>query len=258
MGFVTLFSDFGLRDASVAIARGILMQHISGARVIDITHEVQPFNLRQAAYLFGTAYRNFPKGTCHVLMFDIYASAQPKLLLAAYDGHYFLAPDNRLLAEALRDNVNDTWLVLQMTELHSFHDWLNAAGEVINQLERAHPNELGFASYKELTYQAKTMQLPYREQHEVLHVDEFENVVVDLTQQQYQVLSQGRRFMIQFTKVESIDEIKENYSDVREGVKLCRFNSNGFLEICINHGKAASLFGLKAGGKSNNIQISFT
>lgn len=257
MGLITLFSDFGLRDASVAIAKGILMQYVAAGRIVDITHEVQPFNVKQAAYLFGTAYKNFPKGTCHVLMFDIYASPQPKLILAEYEGHYLLAPDNALLSSAIRDNISNTWLIMEMDATHSFHDWLHAAGKVMAQLQTMLPADIGLQEHQPILFNAPALQLPYKAMHEVLHVDEFENVVVDLTREQYDMLSEGRQFRVQFTMMESIDEVRENYSDVREGIKLCRFNSNGYLEICINHGKAASLFGLKPGGKNNNIEISF-
>lgn len=258
MALTTLFSDFGLRDASVAIAKGILMQYTLPGKIVDITHEVQPFNTKQAAYLFGTAYRNFAHGTCHLLMFDIYAAKQPKLILAHYKQHYFLTPDNELLIQAIKDHITDAWLVLQMEERHSFHDWLHAAGRTISALEKNTPEQLALQPYSGLVYTQEKSTLPYNRQHDVVHVDEFENVVVDLTRQQYDELQNGRQFRIQFTKMESIDEIRENYSDVREGTKLCRFNSNGYLEICVNHGKAASLFGLKPGGKNNNILISFT
>lgn len=258
MGFVTLFSDFGLQDASVAIAKGILMQYIPLSTIIDINHEVQPFNTAQAAYLFGAAYKNFPAGTCHLLMFDIYASKNPRLILSEYAGHYFLSPDNALLLRSLKGNITRSWICLEMQHIHSFHHWLHHAGIMMARLQDTQPGDLQLPAYPMPQYDPQTYTLPYNEPHEVLHIDQFENVTINFTRQLYEQLSPGRRFTIKFTQVEEINEIKENYSDVREGYKLCRFNSNDHLEICINHGRAASLFGLKLGGKNNNIKISFT
>ncbi len=257
MGIVTLFSDFGLQDASAGIARGILMQHVPLSRIIDITHEVQPFNLKQAAYLLGAAYKNFPKGTFHLLLFDVYASKVPKLVLSEYDGHFFLSPDNALLPEAVQDTIAHSWVCMEMGKTHSFHDWLHSAGAVIAGATRG-IDPTAFPEFKLKEYKPKVYALPYNEAHDVIHIDEFENVTIDFTRALYDQLAPGKTFSLKFTQVEEINEVRDNYSDVREGYKLCRFNSNGYLEICINHGKAASLFGLKLGGKNNNIKISFT
>jgi S-adenosylmethionine hydrolase len=79
----------------------------------------------------------------------------------------------------------------------------------------------------------------------VIHIDRFENVVINLTRSQFDAIGTGRPFKIQFMRDEEINELNGHYSNVKEGEKLCRFNSAGYLEIAINRGKAASLFGLR-------------
>lgn len=257
MSYITLFSDFGLQDASVAIAKGILMQHVPLNSIIDINHEVQPFNTSQAAYLFGSAYSNFPKETCHLLLFDIFSAKNPKLILSEYDGHYFLAPDNDLLTLSIKDNPRQAWLCMDMQHTHSFHNWLHKAGEVIAQLQGSSAETIGLPLY-EPTTKLKPVAPNAEGNYEVVHIDQFGNVTINFTRADYERIGAGRNFSLRFTQMEEIKEIKENYNDVREGYKLCRFNSNGYLEICLNHGKAASLLGLKLGGKNNNIKIKFT
>ncbi len=257
MRYITLFSDFGLQDASVAIAKGVLMQHVPLNRLIDISHEVQPFNIHQAAYLFGSAYNNFPKGTVHLLLFDIFSTTNPRLVLSKYDGHYFLSPDNGLLSLSLKTTNIDSWLCLELQNNHSFHNWLHKAGEVISLLQNNETEQLGLIPFQLLQKNKLQKTANTIDDIEVIHIDEFENVTINFTKEQYELLSQGKEFSLKFTLVEEINDIKQNYSDVKEGYKLCRFNSNGYLEICLNHGRAASLFGLKLGGKSNNIKISF-
>ncbi len=92
---------------------------------------------------------------------------------------------------------------------------------------------------------------------EVIHIDRYENVVLNITKQQFEHMGNGRQFRLQFMRVEEINEISANYTDAREGFKLCRFNSNNYLEICINRGRAASLFGLRLGSRNNDIKIFF-
>jgi S-adenosylmethionine hydrolase len=66
-----------------------------------------------------------------------------------------------------------------------------------------------------------------------------------MTRDQFDTIGRGRPFRIQFMRDEEITHLSTHYYNVGEGQKLCRFNATGFMEICINRGKAASLFGFK-------------
>jgi len=256
MPFITLLSDFGLHDPTVAIVKGVFMQHFTD-EVIDISHEVGIFNVRQAAYICSTTYKNFPEGTCHVLLFDLFSGSVPRLLLSEFNGHYFLSPDNELLSLALGAIPENTWLCYELSAGNTFIDWLHAAGNIIRQLN-TDKYSLKLPRHK---LQEGIPVGPFIKPNEilceVLHTDHYENVVINITKQELEKTANQRPFQLQFMRVEEITEISGNYSMVRAGYKLCRFNSNGYLEICINRGKAASLFGLRAGGKHNDIKIIF-
>ncbi|MCW3122274.1 MAG: hypothetical protein JWQ38_1766 [Flavipsychrobacter sp.] len=251
---ITLLSDFGLQDASVAIAKGILMQHIHTVPIIDISHEVQPFNTQQAAYLLAATYHNFPAATCHVLLFDIFSNPVSTVILSEYNGHYFISADNGLLTTALGTIPQNSWLCSELATTNTFHDWLHTAGNIIALLGTQKPELLGLQPYtlKALRPDMTATSGDGSIKCDVIHIDQFENVVINFRQQQ---LAPGQSFRMQFVGVEEIDEISANYNDVRPGYKLCRFNSNGYLELCINRGKAASLFGLRLGSKFNDIKI---
>jgi len=224
-------------------------------KVVDISHEIKPFNISQAAYLLSASYKNFPAGTCHLLLFDLFSDSTPRLLLSAYNGHYFLYPDNGLLPLALGATPEDTWLCYELSSTgNSFIDWLHAAGRIIQQLGKNNPANLELALYTLKTKIHSTPASP-ETQYDILHIDHYGNVVVNITRSHFQQLVNNRPFQIKFVQVEEINEISSSYSSVKEGYKLCRFNSNDYLEICINKGKAASLFGLRLGGKHNNIKI---
>lgn len=258
MGCITLLSDFGLQDASVAAAKGLLMQQAPGVDIVDISHEVIPFNMPQAAYLLASAWRKFPAGTFHLALFDLYSETVPKLVLVQYEGHYFLSPDNGLLPLALPAQDGDAHICFELTAALSFNDWLTAAGKTIQSIHQKGSNSitsLPCRLRKKASAMAK-LEGPAI-QCEVVHVDHYENVVLNVTREFFDELRQDRRFRINLMRVEEVTEISKHYNDVKDGYKLCRFNSQGYLEICINRGKAASLLGLRPGGKHNDIKIIF-
>jgi S-adenosyl-L-methionine hydrolase (adenosine-forming) len=80
---------------------------------------------------------------------------------------------------------------------------------------------------------------------QIIFIDNFENVIVNITREQFEEQRKGRSFKIIFKRDEVIDRISESYADTYEGEKLALFNSAGYLEIAINKGNAAGLFGLK-------------
>jgi len=259
MGCITLLSDFGLQDASVAIAKGMLMQHIGSLPIIDISHDVKPFHTRQAAYLLSSAFKNFPEGTCHILLFDLFSETNPRLALCAYKDQYFLTPDNGLMPLALGDEPYNAWQCFELKKENTFTDWLNAAGAIAGALQTKQPAALNLTSIQ-LKAASKKNGPVYKSDTllcDVIHIDHYENVVINITRQQFESHRKGRQFRLIFMGMEELEEISSSYGDVREGYKLCRFNSNDYLEICINRGKAASLFGLRLDGKNNNIKIVF-
>ena len=80
---------------------------------------------------------------------------------------------------------------------------------------------------------------------QIIFIDNFENVIVNITKEEFEEQRKGRSFKVVFKRDEVIDKISETYADVHEGEKLALFNSAGYLEIAINKGNAAGLFGLQ-------------
>ena len=89
---------------------------------------------------------------------------------------------------------------------------------------------------------------------QVLMIDRFNNVVVNITIHEFEEARKGRKFKIVLLRDAFIEEISTTYSDVPEGEKLARFNESGYLEIAINKGFAAPLFGLGEYGQSSSQQ----
>ncbi|MBS1772987.1 MAG: SAM-dependent chlorinase/fluorinase [Bacteroidetes bacterium] len=263
MACVTLLSDFGLQDASVASCKGILMQHIPKIEIVDISHEVTPYHLQQASYLLNAAYKNFEKGSFHIVLCNLYSQANPKLLLCSKNGHYFIAPDNGILSLAFNGIYDDVWDCYHLNNDENIRDWMAKTGEIIQSIQGGmNPAQ---SEYKPcqmsntLTHWTAQLVGNTVECH-VIHIDRYENVVVNITKEQFESFRQGRNFAINFVR-ETITEISNSYANVRKGEMLCRFNSAGYLEIAINQDRAATLLGLKLNKEQhliyNSIKIVF-
>ena len=246
MACITLLSDFGLQDASVAAAKGVLMQHVPGAPIVDISHLVEAFHLQQAAYLLLSAYRHFPKGSIHILLFDVFFDRASRLVLCAHDGHFFLAPDNGVLSLALGAGATAVWQCYEHTT-GRFSDWMAHIGRIAAQLQIQAPQDLQLpaCTLKVAPHHWLPKQDGDTLECHVIHIDRYENVVINVTQEQFEQHRAGRPFRIQFMRDEELSQISTHFYNVNEGQKLCRFNATGFLELAINRGRAASLFGFK-------------
>lgn len=248
MACLTLSTDLGYQDASVGLVKGILMQHLPATPVIDLTHALQPDHYAGAAYAIEHAYPHFPKGAVHLVLFDVFAEREPRLLHVSDGGHHFLFPDNGLLPLVLRRELTDCALCYAPAHPVRFHDWVHAAaGIAASILKGSKTFRKGLAT---LTAQTKVLPAFPTEpvssvDCKVLYIDHFGNAVLNLTRTDFDRLSGGRPFRLRFFDTEELAELSETYYDVPEGHRMCRFNSAGYLEINVRRGNASQLLGLK-------------
>jgi len=94
MTVVTLTTDFGLEDGYTGVMKGVMLSIDSSLSIVDITHNIRPQALVQAAYILGAAYPHFPEGSIHVCVVDPGVGSQRKPLVIRAGGRYFLGPDN--------------------------------------------------------------------------------------------------------------------------------------------------------------------
>jgi S-adenosyl-L-methionine hydrolase (adenosine-forming) len=98
---ITLTTDFGLSDHYVGAMKGVILGICPRARIVDISHDVKPFAVSEAAYLIAQAYRHFPRGTVHVVVVDPGVGSDRRPILAEAAGQRFIAPDNGALGMIL-------------------------------------------------------------------------------------------------------------------------------------------------------------
>ena len=248
MPLITLTSDIGQLDFVVGAIKGQLLQINPQISIVDISHQLSPFNYPQAAYVCRNAIKNFPAGTLHLVMVNLFEQKPTHLLLARHNDHYIGCADNGLLTMILEElpqkvvalplDKSIVKNVLYCTKVfaRAFHALLN--GNNIDTIGEAITN-----------IQVKNAMRPMQGNNwiegQIILIDNFENVIVNITRDDFETQRRGRSFKIIFKRDETIERISETYADVADGEKLAIFNSAGYLEIAINKGNAAGLLGLQ-------------
>ena len=248
MPIITLTSDIGLQDYLTGAIKGLLLQHCADARVVDISHHISPFNLPQATYICRSAFKYFPEGTYHLVLNNLFDRKADYLLMGRHNGQYILCADNGLLTMIAGGMPGEVYRIPLDPSEH--RNTLNMVAVMARALAKlingATPAETGTLTGG-ITVKNNLQPLTGEDyiEGQILHIDNFENVIVNITREQFDEQRKGRKFAILFRRDEMITQLSETYADVPEGQKLALFNAAGYLEIAVNKGNAAGLFGLQ-------------
>ncbi len=247
MQFVTLTTDFGTTDYFVGSLKGALLRRCPDLKLVDISHAIEPYNIGQAALVTAMVFPEFPEGTLHLLGVNCVYSPEFRFVAARHSGHFFLAPDNGLLTLLFAQLPENDVVALDSTDRGHF-SVKNIFAEATAKLVAGEPFEsLGEPAGPLLErISLQPVVMPERIRGTVIHVDNFENAVVNVRRELFEKTRAGREFSLFFKRHDPISSLAENYCDVPVGEPLCLFNAAGFLEISINMGKAASLLGLRS------------
>jgi S-adenosylmethionine hydrolase len=244
MAIVTLTSDFGHRDAYVAILKATLLMDEPNITIIDVSHEVEPSNIAHGAFLVGSAYDNFPKKTVHLVAVDSLGTTDNKFIAVEIDGHYFIAADNGLLS-LISDHEPDKVVLISAAEKTSFPAKDIMAARAVKLANGSALADLG-TDYPEMKRFLKRSVKANKQEiiGHVAHIDHFGNLITNILQRDFDVLSKDKKFTIGIGK-EYINEINDSPSDVEAGDCFVLFNHMGLLEIGIKNGRAVQLLGLE-------------
>ena len=248
MPLITLTSDIGLQDYIPAAIKGQLYQICKGFDQVVISHQVPPFNFLQAVYLCKSAIPHFPSGTFHIILVNVFDKRNNHFLLARHHNQYFCCADNGLLSMILDGQPEEVVKVpLPLNDEKNIMNVIKMFGSLIMSIDNGTLiNTLGTPAV-DMVIQ-NNMPLLVREKFiegQIIYIDNFENVIINITKDQFNLHRKGRNFKICYRRDEYIDQISETYADVSEGHNLALFNSAGYLEIAINKGNAAGLLGLQ-------------
>jgi S-adenosyl-L-methionine hydrolase (adenosine-forming) len=249
MPLLTLSSDIGMQDFMPAAIKGQIMQVDASFIPIDVTHLLSPFNYPQASYVIKNAVINFPEGTFHLILINLFDQKKDHLLVAFHKGHYYGCADNGLLTMILGEEPEAVVAIpLDTTKPKNTISYANCIAVAFSKINKgASLFDIGNAEIEIKSNKSLRPLLgsDYIE-GQIIFIDNYENVVINISKAEFDEHRNGRKFSIVFKRDESIEKISESYADVSEGEKVAIFNSAGYLEIAINKGNAAGLFGLSS------------
>ncbi|MFT7442969.1 MAG: S-adenosylmethionine hydrolase [Maribacter sp.] len=264
MPFITLTTDFGTKDHFVGAVKGAIYSELADAKIVDITHEISPFNITETAYILKNSYKSFPEGTIHIVGVDSELSQDNKHIAIELDKHFFVCPDNGIIS-MIASEIQPTKIV----EIN-IHDRIESSFPVLDVFVQVacfiarggNLTVIGreISEFKKLVeIQPKVNQAQTQIIGGVVYIDNYGNVISNISNKMFNDIGKGRTYKVSASRY-SFNKIYKKYNEITgndlqdarqfDGNKLAIFNSAGFLEIAIYRsnlstvGGASSLLGL--------------
>ncbi len=248
MAIITITSDWGLKDHYLASVKAAILTRLPDARIIDISHQIPPFDLNQASFVVRNCWKNFPAGTVHLLGVSTEAGIRVPHTVVEIGGQFFIGADNgifSLIFDTPPDNIIELELV-QDSDYFTFSTrdvFVKAAvhllkGKPIDGLGLPRAGLTPCAAFRPVVNGDVIVG-------KVVYVDNYENVFTNISRELFHQTGRGRPFTIEMSyNRQKIKTLSEAYSDVSEGDILALFSSTGLLQVAINRGNASGLLGL--------------
>lgn len=248
-GIVTLLTDFGSRDPYVGVMKGVILGLHPDARLVDLTHEVPPQDVRTAAFLLATSVDWFPPGTVHVAVVDPGVGGERRALVVQAARHLYVGPDNGILTLALRRDRP-----LSIRELRPGRWTLERVSRTFHGRDVFAPAAAHLASGTVLSHLGNPVEdpveldLPANTRSDgvistcVVHRDTFGNLITALHRTE---ADSPRAVRVGGAEI----PMHETYAGAAEGELLAYWGSTDYLEIAVNRGSAAERLGATPGDR---------
>ena len=270
MSIIALTTDFGLKDHFVGSLKGKIFTKVSDAIIIDISHDISPFNTIEAAYILAAAYNSFPAGTVHLIGVDAELSKENQQVVAFWNNQYFVCADNGILSMLFTEKLPAELIVIdQIKFAEESKTDLNVLINVTCLLANgAKLSEIGtpLSNLKIVSDLQPIISVDNKSiRGNVVYIDHFGNAVTNISKTTIDNTGNGRSFEIPMSaqlnekRAVPIRNIWNRYSEIADagdfnvqkysGLKLAVYNEAGFLEIAVfrsnpSVGSAKTLLGL--------------
>ena len=249
---VTLTTDFGTSDHFVGVIKGVILGISPTTRIVDVTHEIAPYAIEEAAFVISQTYPYFPAGTVHVVVVDPGVGTARRPILVQAAGQFFIGPDNGIFSRiymredcSVRVLTNRDFFLDNISQ--TFHGRDIFAPVAAHLSAGADPNAAGDEI---LDYMRSTVgTVPQRTGKRiwtgaVLKVDRFGNLITNFHRDELPDLTL-HSFEMQ-VGCRKVDQIARSYGEAAEEV-FAIVGSSGFVEVSSNQKSAAKLLGVGAG-----------
>jgi len=254
MALITFMSDFGRNDHYVAAVKAKILSINPSLRIIDISHEIEPFNLAHGAFVLRSVFRDFPKGTIHLVALDDHTGSNNRCLVFKMEDHIFVGPDNgifSLLTEVEPAMIAELFAgqdahssFLAKTVLAKATAML-ASGSSLNDVGSFTKDYVRKVDRK---FRATKKQISGN----VIRIDHYGNLITNIEEEVFNILRKDRKYLVHFGR-ERVEKVNIFCHESEDGECFVLFNDMGLLEIGINKGNASRLLGLKYDSPVNII-----
>ncbi len=267
MAIITLTTDFGLKDHFVGALKGAIFSEIADVNIVDISHGISPFNIPECAYILENSYKNFPKGTIHLVGVDAEPTVENQHIAVLVDGHYFISANNGVIGLITSEKKPEKIVQINLPNNHengAFPE-MDVFVKVACHLARGGTLEVigqPFNALKELReFSPQFADNGNKIIGSIIYIDNYGNVITNILKQQFEGYRNGREFEL-IARSHKIHQIHERYSDIvnfdveknkRKGAGdlLALYNSSDYIELAIyksnlnTGGGASTLLGLE-------------
>jgi S-adenosylmethionine hydrolase len=245
MAIVTLLTDSGESDHYVAAIKARIISVNPGVRIEDISHKIKPADIGHAAFVLRAVFRDFPKGTVHLVGVDATGNRGDVSIAVQLEDHFFVGCDNGFFG-LITDKSHQ-----QLVELNA----INTIATTFPERDIFAPTAAKLASGVSITNLGKPM-VAFKKMIDrqvkatkkqisgtVIRVDGMGNLITNIPRDAFEILSRDKVYTIQFGG-EKFRRIHTQYNQADDGECFLVFNSIGLLEIGIYKGNASELLGL--------------
>lgn len=245
---ITLLTDFGTRDAYPGIMKGVIWGIAPDAQIADLTHEVSPQNIMEAALALARAVPYFPAGTVHIAVVDPGVGTARRPVAARIGDAFFVGPDNGLFSPLL-DKAEKTGAAIRIVHLDRPEYWLRDVSSVFHGRDIFAPVGARLANRTPLEALGTPitdiirLNIPSPQpvedgwQGAILHIDHFGNLSTNLSRE---LLPQDTcTVRVRFGGFE-IRGLVCAFGDGRPGDLVALTDSSGYLSLCVVNGSAAN------------------
>lgn len=251
-----LTTDFGLRDPYVAEMKAVILGLCYDSVIVDITHSIEKFNIRMGAYMLASAEPYFPKDTIHIVVVDPGVGTARRSLLIQTEDASFIGPDNGVLMLAakkqgitsIHEIANSEFMLPHVSNtFHGRDIFASAAAHLANGIPASEfgpqIHDLIEPDFAKVTFRKDSLA------GEVLHVDNFGNIITNFTEQDLKHLQTENSLKVEVADCRMNLKICRTYAENKRGEALLLMGSQGYVEIAVNQGNAAEKFNAKPGDK---------
>jgi S-adenosylmethionine hydrolase len=256
MSIISLLSDFGHRDPYVAEMKAVILSINPQARIVDITHEIEKFDIRMGAYVLASAAPYFPPNTVHVAVVDPGVGTRRRPIIAETSCSLYVGPDNGLLMLAAhKEHIKNVYQIDNPEYMlpdvsKTFHGRDIFAPAAAHLTAGNEPSDFGPAIHDYIIPEfTKPHQRDGELLGEILHIDDFGNIISNITLEDLAKmgLHEGDSLLVRLGKKTLMLRFCSAYDEVSSGTPLALIGGSNFLEVAVNQGRASTTFGAKAG-----------